>query len=87
MTANDRGFDLNASPAETHAFIQWKGTDVCMDFTCDCGAEGHFDGAFAYVVKCPGCGQEWEMPMILFPRKSQRDPAHGGVVTFDQDQD
>lgn len=53
----------------THAFIQWKGTDVCMDFWCDCGAEGHFDGDFAYVVKCPACDQEWEMPTFVFPRK------------------
>lgn len=52
-----------------HTFIQWKGTDVCMDFHCECGAHCHFDGDFAYVVKCPHCGTAWEMPCHVFPRK------------------
>lgn len=42
---------------EPHAFIQWKGTDVCMDIHCACGHQSHFDGEFAYRVKCPKCGQ------------------------------
>lgn len=37
-------------------FIQWKNTYVCMDFHCECGHSNHYDGAFAYVVKCGGCG-------------------------------
>lgn len=52
-----------------HAFIQWKGTDVCMDFHCECGAHCHFDGGFAYTVKCPHCNVVWEMPFNVFPRK------------------
>lgn len=79
-----KGFDLDAQHNEASAFIQWKGTDVCMDFRCECGASGHFDGFSAYVVKCPDCGTEWEMPMILFPRKSQREP--GEAVTFVDDE-
>lgn len=38
------------------AFIQWKGTDVCMDFDCECGYHNHYDGLFAYEVKCGNCG-------------------------------
>lgn len=60
---------IEQEPTEPHAFIQWKGTDVCMDFHCECGVMGHFDGSFAYVVKCGACGQEWEMPVHLVPRK------------------
>lgn len=37
------------------AFIQWKGTEVCMDIYCVCGHHSHFDGWFAYAVKCPKC--------------------------------
>lgn len=37
-------------------FIQWKGTDVCMDFHCECGHHNHYDGYFAYVIKCRDCG-------------------------------
>lgn len=64
-------------PEGPHAFIQWKGTDVCMDFYCECGEENHFDGYFAYVVKCAGCGQEWEMPAFVVPRKRCADTYEG----------
>lgn len=52
-----------------HVFLQWKGTDACFDFYCECGAHCHFDGDFAYAVKCPHCEAVWEMPCILVPRK------------------
>lgn len=64
------GFLDEPHDATPSAFIQWKGTDVCMDFYCDCGAQGHFDGDFAYAVKCQHCGQIWEMPCKLYPRKA-----------------
>ena len=50
---------------DPHVFIQWKGTDVCLDFYCSCGAGGHFDGYFAYAVKCPKCGAEFALPSNL----------------------
>jgi len=37
-------------------FIQWKGTDVCMDLHCECGHHNHYDGYFAYTIKCRKCG-------------------------------
>lgn len=43
-------------------FIQWKGTDVCLDFICECGIQGHFDGFFAYSLTCPRCDRQWVMP-------------------------
>jgi hypothetical protein len=46
-------------------WMQWKGTDACFDFWCLCGAAGHFDGYFAYSVKCPKCGQVWALPRTL----------------------
>ena len=52
-----------------HAFIHWKGTNVCMDFHCECGAFCHFDGDFAHAVMCPHCGAMWEMPVFVFPRR------------------
>ena len=58
-------------------FIQWKGTDVCMDFRCVCGDNCHFDGYFAYVVEC-SCGRRWEMPHYVVPRefKPEDHPPH-----------
>lgn len=46
---------------ESLNFIQWKGTDVCMDFWCKCGGGGHFDGYFAYTIKCPDCGAVYQL--------------------------
>jgi len=74
--ANDKAFDLSADIEETHAFIQWKGTNVCMDFWCDCGAQCHFDGYFAYAAACPHCKTIWQMPSRLFPRKADERTYH-----------
>ena len=46
---------------EENNFIQWKGTDLCMDFHCECGEFNHYNGYFAYYVKCNGCGQVYQM--------------------------
>lgn len=46
---------------EPHGWIQWKGTRVCMDFHCRCGAHGHVDAGFAYTVQCQECGQQYEL--------------------------
>ncbi len=39
-----------------HGWVQWKGTDVCMDVNCKCGEHTHVDGWMAYHVKCLKCG-------------------------------
>jgi hypothetical protein len=39
-----------------HGWIQWKGTDVCMDVHCKCGAHTHVDDSSTYYIKCPACG-------------------------------
>jgi len=39
-----------------HGWVQWKGTDVCMDIYCECGHHSHIDAEFAYFVECPECG-------------------------------
>ena len=40
-----------------HGWIQWKGTDVCMDVHCVCGVHSHVDADFLYNVQCPSCGR------------------------------
>lgn len=76
---DDKAFDLDGEIKETHAFVQWKGTDVCMDFWCDCGAQCHFDGYFAYAVRCPHCKTIWQMPSHLFPRRTDERTYPGHV--------
>lgn len=50
-------------------FIQWKGTDICMDFHCECGNDFHVDGYFVYSVLCKSCGTIWTMPTDIAPQK------------------
>ncbi len=47
-------------------FIQWKGTDVCLDFHCfKCNTFAHLDADFAYFLRCPTCGQHYAMPSVV----------------------
>lgn len=46
----------NPFEGEPFGWIQWKGTNVCMDIHCpNCGL-GHIDAEFAYYIRC-SCGQ------------------------------
>jgi len=53
-------------------FIQWKGTNVCSDFHCDCGQHVHIcDVDFLYGIKCHACGQVWKTPHTVRLEKAQ----------------
>ena len=45
--------------------IQWKGTDVCMDFDCVCGLFFHVDGEFVYSVECPHCHKMYTLDSFV----------------------
>ncbi len=52
------GWDRQTIPPKPHGWIhwiQWKGTEVCMDIYCVCGNMSHIDADFAYNVMCPYC--------------------------------
>jgi hypothetical protein len=51
------------------AFIQWKGTNVCMDCYCVCGDQFHIDADFAYAVVCPHCHRIFEMSAMIEMRE------------------
>lgn len=60
--------------------IQWKGTDLCMDFNCPkCGTNSHFDGFFAYVIRCPKCRTCYEMPTDV-PVKEIPEPSDATIL-------
>lgn len=67
-------------PEHPYGYVQWKGTDVCIDFYCKCGEVGHFDGYFASILKCPTCGQLWELPHYVAPRPYVSDGTPNGDV-------
>jgi hypothetical protein len=50
-------------------FIQWKGTDICMDFHCECGYHNHYDGYFAYFVRCKKCKQVYKLDTKVMMEK------------------
>lgn len=54
-TANNRdeAWNMQTIPEGSHGWIQWKGTNVCMDIYCECGYHGHIGDEFVYFVKCP----------------------------------
>jgi hypothetical protein len=67
-------------PEAPKGWIQWKGTDVCIDLTCKCGEGFHFDGDFMYHIKCPYCGQVYECGawIKLFPLDFEPDGTKEG---------
>lgn len=74
---------------KANVFVQWKGTDACFDFGCECGANGHFDGFFAYSLRCGACGAVYAMPSTVYPRRLTDDEVaswpSAGPVDVDMD--
>lgn len=52
--------EANKDRKPPFAWIQWKGTNVCMDIHCACGELLHLDAEFAYYIQCGECGQVYE---------------------------
>ena len=69
-------------------WIQWKGTDVCMDVHCACGDQFHIDGDFAYEVQCRACGQVYAVNgnVMLHPI-AESTTGGGPLMSDDQDED
>ena len=62
-------------------FIQWKGTDVCIDihFPC-CGTFIHVDGYFMYAIKCPACGIYYKVSdSIMIVQLKSTDTNYDGL--------
>lgn len=75
---------------DAEMFIQWKGTDVCLDFHCPCQPDGsafssHFDGDFAYHLRCTRCGAIYEMGTQVRARRVEE--ADGPVQDLEYDDD
>jgi hypothetical protein len=48
-----------------YGWIQWKGTEVCMDISCNCGASLHADEEFFYHFKCGKCGTIYAVGQVI----------------------
>lgn len=66
---NDDSFygDVYKQDAEfpAHGWIQWKGTNVCIDLHCPCGRHDHIDRDFAYFYRCSGCGTPYALGQTI----------------------
>jgi hypothetical protein len=62
-----------------HGWIQWKGTDVCMDIHCACGHHGHIDAEFVYMVRCPVCKVSYYVSPYVHLDQVEVDPDDGFV--------
>lgn len=59
-------FNREAVPDDQpHGWIQWKGTDVCVDLRCVCREDddefGHYDGYGMYAIQCAKCGRVYRV--------------------------
>lgn len=46
-------------------WIQWKGTDACIDLHCECGHMDHFDGGFFYYYECSACHKKYAVGQVI----------------------
>lgn len=66
--------------------IQWKGTNVCIDLYCTCGAHSHVDADFFYHFRCHACGACYAVGSVvkLIPLTSEQATyveTRGGFVS------
>lgn len=80
-----KGDALAEQGIRPYGWIQWKGTEVCMDIHCTCGALLHADEDFFYRFQCGECGQFYEVGMIvkMYPVEGHPNPGYGVPILYD----
>lgn len=53
LPGEDRAWKPKQS--EPSLWIQWSGSNVCVDFYCSCGAMPHIDAKFRDYLRCIEC--------------------------------
>jgi hypothetical protein len=56
--------ETNPNVAPLAARIRWHETEICLDFTCRCGQDGHVDTdkpVSPLHVRCSGCATEYRL--------------------------
>lgn len=66
-----------------HGWIQWKGTQICMDVHCKCGAHLHVDDDFVYHIECPECSTVYMCNGHIELIELQERPEY--VITLDKE--
>ena len=77
----DAAWDLqDFKKDEPHGWVQWKGTNVCMDLHCGCGRMSHIDASFTYSVKCPYCDRVYFCSGHIEFIELEREPEMGAIL-------
>jgi hypothetical protein len=71
-------------------WVQWKGTNVCMDVHCVCGELTHVDADFLYHVRCCVCGRAYwvngHVELVpLTPEETEQVEADRGIQASTED--
>ena len=79
------------APPPPCAWLQWKGTNACMDVWCTCGDHAHVDADYAYFYECSKCGAKFLVSgyVALVPLTEAEIALHaaGNYVPFVRDVD
>jgi hypothetical protein len=67
-----------------YGWIQWKGTEVCIDLHCPCGITGHIDADFFYFYECR-CGQRYGVGCYVKLVPLTKEESRDGWVDFYRD--
>lgn len=59
------GHESEIQDAGPYGWIQYKGSNICVDIHCSCGELSHYDGEFAYAVRCPYCQKPWVLSQTV----------------------
>jgi hypothetical protein len=70
---------------EGRGWIQWKGTNACIDLYCPCGLQDHMDLDFLYYVKCTGCGQVYSVSPDIKLIPDDSEEAKGRALEMRED--
>lgn len=73
------------TPPNPRGWIQWKGTDVCIDLWCTCGKHSHYDGFFLYQWECSNCGAVYGLSPHVRLVKLEGDEIHEPGESADRD--
>lgn len=95
MTGRMEGFyesvySQDSPRGDAHGWIQWKGTQVCMDIHCKCGRHGHMDSDIGfYFYECPVCHRKYAVGQVVkLIELTEEQSAHAAAhhVGFDSDE-
>ena len=63
-------------------WLQWKGTNACLDVHCACGELTHIDGEFLYYIKCGKCGAVYECDGHIQLKRTEGPEGGAAIITF-----